>query len=195
MLDYGVIPEGNPGRTTCVLIFNRLSGVFIAATSLPISKCDTTSPTIAYIEEEFDLVNDVVDGKLDVAEDGTYEKNYVVRDRNDGPTDVFESQLDNQMAYKITKKYPLAEQVNILGRSIVKLAEEAKVELPELEELLDYIKLVKDTNRTQKEFYRDSEHFNYITKKQAAEDEVARFEGGLHEQLGPRAIEGGSVFG
>ncbi|BEG72404.1 hypothetical protein [Pseudomonas phage PA1C] len=195
MFDFHNVPEPEKGRKPVVLCFNRLNGKFIVATSMTIDQCDPDNPNVIYVEDNMDLFNgDRVVGDLTINDDGTWEKNYSILGENEGPRLIYEAQLDNQMAYKITQRYPVVEQVNVLGRAIVALAEKTGLELTELSEMLDYIKLCKDTSRNHKEFYQNDPNYEYITNEQEAEDRAATFEGGLHELIGPRNIEGGRVF-
>jgi hypothetical protein len=181
-------------RTKCILAFNRANGVFLVAMSyVDPSKLGGHEFQI-FVEDEFDILNDTVVGGLNIAEDGGYTKAYKIVETASLPMTVYESQFDAAVSTKITKRYPVAEQVNVLGRAINRLSEKVGVEQEELAEMLAYIKLVKDTNRVQKEFYRDSPDHIYVSNAELAEQEAATFEGGIHEALGPRIAEGGRVF-
>lgn len=176
--------EGNKIR--CWLFFNKVNGIYLHAANWVEKDTMTGLEYYTLVDTMFDLFNDEVVG--------TY-PDYTIRKRGEGPQPYYEAQADALMATKITKKYPIAEQVNVLGRAIFELAEKHKLELPELTEMLDYIKLCKEVNASTKEFYRESPDFIYISNEQSAENEAARYEGGLHEHLGARAVTGGRVFG
>lgn len=191
---YGQVPDPEVNIVKAVLIFNRLNGVYLGAASLDISLCDIDHPHCIYVEDEMDIVNDVVEGGLKIHGDGSWTKDYKVLRPHERSAAVYESELDEQMAYKITKRYTVVEQVNILSRAILKLADKHDIELDELNEMLDYISLVKETNKNQKEFYANHPDYEYFTNERATEIEASRFEGGLHEAIGPRTITGGRVF-
>lgn len=191
---YGLVPEAEVNIVKAVLIFNRLNGMYLGAASLDISLCDIDHPHCIYVEDEMDIVNDVVEGGLKIHGDGSWTKDYEVLRPHERKVVIYESELDNQMAYKITKRFTVVEQVNILSRAILKLAAEHGIELDELNEMLDYITLVKETSKNQKEFYANHPDYEYSTNEQTVELEASRFEGGLHEAIGPRTITGGRVF-
>ena len=191
---YGLVPEPEVNIVKAVLIFNRLNGMYLGAASLDISLCDIDHPHCIYVEDEMDVVNDVVEGGLKIHGDGSWTKDYKVLRPHERSAIVHESELDQQMAYKITKRFTVVEQINVLGRAILKLATKSNVELDELTEMLDYINLVKETSKNQKEFYANHPDYEYYTNEQTAELEASRFEGGLHEAIGPRVITGGRVF-
>lgn len=183
------------GRTDAVLLFNKLNGLFITASSIgpeDHDKIDTTHYT--YRAVQFDFVNDTVEGNLTLNADGTFTDNFKVVDKSEQATVVYEQQLNAAAEYKITKKYPVIEQINVLSRALQILAGKAKVELPELDEMTDYIKLCLDTNKSQKEFYSGNPDVTYITDEERLDTHTRRFEGGLHEALGTRTLTGGSVF-
>lgn len=191
---YGLVPEAEVDIVKAVLIFNKLNGMYLGAASLDISLCDLDHPHCIYVEDEMDIVNDVVEGGLKIHGDGSWSKDYKVLRPHERSVAIYESELDNQMAYKITKRFTVVEQVNIISRAILKLAAKNDVELDELTEMLDYISLVKETSKNQKEFYANHPDYEYYTNEQAADIEASRFEGGLHEAIGPRTITGGRVF-
>lgn len=173
------------GRQRAILAFNKANGIWLNAMSWSDPTTLGGQEFTTFVEAEFDLWNDKVLG--------TY-PDYQIVNSADAPKEVFESQLDTMLSAKITEKYPLAEQVNILGRSINTLAAEHGIDMPELAELLSYISLCKQNNRISKEFYSGSPDYVYISNEQKADDESARYEGGLHEALGARIISGGRVF-
>lgn len=183
------------GRVDAVLLFNKLNGLFITANSIgpeDHDKIDTTH--YVYRAVKFDFVNDTVEGNLTLNPDGTFTDNFKVVDKSEQTPVIYELQLNAAAEYKITKKYPVIEQINVLSRALGLLAEKAGVELPELDEMKDYIKLCLDTNAAQKEFYSENPDVTYITDEERTDTDTRRFEGGLHETLGPRTLTGGSVF-
>jgi hypothetical protein len=173
------------GRVKAILCFNKANGKWINTIGWVDPETLSGKEYMVFVEDEFDMVNDRVMGEY---------PHYTIVDRNEGPQPFYEAQLDAAMSQKITKLYPVVQQVNILGRALQLIAEKTGVELPELAEMLSYIDLCKDVNANSKEFYRESPDYVYISNEQLAAEENARYEGGLHEALGPRQITGGSVF-
>lgn len=185
----------NPGRNPAVALFNKQNGLFISVSSYLPSDMDKIDKNLYFAREvEFDFVNDMIEGDITINADGSTTDDFKVIDKSEAKPVVYETQLNSRAEYKITQRYPVIEQVNILSRAIRTIAEKTGTELPELDELTDYIKLCLETNKTQKEFYRDSPDVVYVSEEEHAETESARFEGGLHEIVGPRDITGGSVF-
>ncbi|MNB83831.1 hypothetical protein D3C75_306730 [compost metagenome] len=172
-------------RIRALLMFNKANGEFISAISWNDPSTLSGHEYITFVEDQYDMMNDVVKG--------TY-PDYKVVNKNEGPQPYYESQADAVMSAKITKMYPVVEQVNVLGRAILLLEEKTGCKLDELTEMLEYIKLCKEVNATTKEFYRESPDFIYISNDELAAQENARYEGGLHEAFGPKEITGGRVF-
>lgn len=173
------------GRTLCSLFFNKLNGMFLHASSPVDINNIANQEYVTIVDDQFDFINDIVVGNY---------PDYKIQHRDEATPVFYEAQADTAMSTKITKEYPVVEQVNILGRAISKLAEVHGIELPELQEMLSHISLCRDINASTKEFYRDSPDFIYISNEELAEQEAARTEGGLHELYGPRTIAGGRVF-
>jgi hypothetical protein len=175
-------------RVRALLMFNKVNGEFIAALSWNDPTTLGGQDYIQYVEAQYDMTNDVVKGKY---------PDYKIMNKNEGPQPYYEAQADAVMSAKITKLYPVVEQVNVLARALGILAEKLGVteELSELTEMVEYIKLCKEVNASTKEFYSESPDFIYISNEELAIQENARYEGGLHEAFGARTITGGRVFG
>lgn len=174
-----------PGTTQVVLAFNKTNGAFLGSFQDVKIEELTGEEYIHYEYIDYDPITQRVVGNY---------PDHKVVNIADLPKDILESQLDTMMATKITSVYPLAEQVNVLGRAIQTLAKEHGIVLDELEEMLDYIKTVRETNREHKEAYRNDPAFNYISNDDLKAQADELYAGGLHEALGPREIQGGRVF-
>jgi hypothetical protein len=189
MLDTTALNTLTSGeRVRSLLMFNKANGEFISAISWNDPATLGGQDYILFVEDQYDMMNDVVKGKY---------PDYKVVNKNEGPQPYYESQADAALSAKITKMYPVVEQVNVIGRALAILGEKLGVmdKLGELTEMIEYIKLCKDVNASTKEFYRESPDYIYISNEELAAQENARYEGGLHEALGPRTISGGRVFG
>lgn len=167
------------------LAFNKVGGELVFCVQNVKPEELSPSPHLVYVEDEFNQTTQEIVG--------TY-PDYKIVNIADLPPFIYEKGLDNMMATKITKLYPIAEQVNILGRAITKLAKEHGIVLDELEELLDYIQLARETNREQKESYANDPNFRYVSNADIDARNEKLFAGGLHEALGAREVEGGRVF-
>lgn len=174
-----------PETGKAVLAFNRTNGEFVFALTNVTPDELSGQEHMVYVEAEFNPNTQVVQGTLG---------NYKIVDKSSLPQPIYEASIDAMMATKITKVYPVAEQVNVLGRALQILAKEHNIVLEELEEMLDYISLARDTNREQKEAYRNDPAYEFISNADIEARNEKLYEGGLHEALGPRTIEGGRVF-
>lgn len=174
-----------PETGKAVLAFNRTNGEFVFALTNVEPEELSGQEHMVYVSAVFDPTTQVVQGTL---------ADYKIVDKASLPQPIYEFQIDQMMATKITKIYPIAEQVNVLGRALQTLAKEHNIVLEELEEMLDYISLARDTNREQKEAYRNDPAYEFISNADIEARNEKLYEGGLHEALGPRTIEGGRVF-
>lgn len=205
------------GRVKAVLQFNKVNGTLtMVLTAVDVSTLNQEYYT--YIETEYDFEKDRVVSKKDNTKPATVD-DWVVMAIADLPQDIYESQLDSLARDKITKAYPLVQQVNLIGKAIlaldshvVKLGERLdalRAELgddpnmpplllqavsTELKEMYDYISEVKMGNALRKEYYQESNAHAYIS----AEEEQARLdaviEGGIREAYGTEPSQGGRVF-
>lgn len=174
-------------RAPAILQFNKLSGEFLNAFRTPDNDISTLGghDFFTFVVDDYSLTEDIIVGKY---------PDYKVVSQKDLPTKMFEETMDIQVQNKITKRYKLVDQVNIISAAILKIAEVTGVELPELTEMRDYIDEVKRANKVRRDFYKESPDYEYIS----IEDEVSRLEGqldgGVHELFGPQQISPGRVF-
>lgn len=183
------------GKQRVTLVFNRLNGAYVATSTQPLELHDLNDPLCIYVSDEMDMAVDEVVGDLTIHEDGTWTANYKIQPEESGELlTIYEEMLDAIVAEKITKRYTVVEQINIIAKAVKQLTDAAGVENEELEEYLDYVNLVKETNKLHKQFYQQSEDYTYVSNAEVAEQEARRYEGGLHERIGGRPVEGGIVF-
>lgn len=177
-----------PNEKAAVIIqFNRISGAvgfIILDDGIDIDTLGNQD-LFRYVRDEMNMSDDVIVGNY---------PDYEIKARDSLPTRITEEFEDMAAAAKITKRYPVASQANVLGRAILKLSEAAGIEQEELLEMMDYINEVKRANAVRKEFYKSSPDYEYISKEDAEAEEAARLEGGVHELYGPRENVGGRVF-
>jgi hypothetical protein len=177
-----VIPEG---RNKVILQFNKITGELTLHMQWMDPATLGNHDVFTYVEDYMDFNNDVVVGNY---------PNYKIVAIADLPTKVYEAALNNSARFKITKAYPVIQQVNIIGRAIMALSEKAGVEQPELVELMAYIDEVRKANQARKEFFTQSPDYEYISDDDLAATKAAQLEGGVHELYGPQQAAGGVVF-
>lgn len=175
------LPEN---RIPAILQFNTITGKFITALTGDIATLGAKD-LFTYIEAEWDFTNDTVIGNY---------PDYHVIDSRALPTTIYESALDAVARDKITKEYPVIQQVNILGRAIMALSEKLGLDQEELVDMLSYIDQVKQTNSVTKQAYQESQDYDYVSIEQETADYEATLEGGVHELYGARTAAGGRVF-
>jgi hypothetical protein len=176
--------ETPTGRIPAVLQFNAITGQFIAALTGD-KETFGGQDLFAYEDAQWDFSNDVVLGNY---------PDYKVVDRKEVPAPIYESALDAIARDKITKAYPVIQQVNVLSRAIMALSEKLGVDQDELVEMVAYINEVKLANENNKQGFRENPAYEYISIADAEAAEAARLEGGVHEAYGPRPSAGGSVW-
>ena len=205
------------GRMKALLQFNKVNGALtMVLTALDPSTLNQEYYT--YVETEFDFENDKVVSKVDNTKPGTV-NDWVVMAKADLPQEVYEEQLDSLARDKITKLYPVIQQVNLVGKAVVALDEnivavgqrldkiiellgESKEHPPlllqsvvgDLVEMQSYIAEVKQANALRKEYFKESDAHVFISSEDAQAQLDAVLEGGVHEAFGARPSQGGRVF-
>lgn len=173
------------GKNKVLLQFNKITGAHVGTLSW-VEPSTLNQEYFLYVEhDDFDMEHDVVVGN---------HPEFQVVDRRSRPQPIFESGLDAIARDKITKRYPVVQQVNVLGRAILKLSEHLGVEQVELTDMLDYINEIKRVNALQKQSYMDNSAYEYISIEAEEAAAAERLEGGLHEAYGAKPATGGRVF-
>lgn len=149
--------------------FNRLTGELITVMQYVDPNTLNQEPFVYRVIEDFNFEEDEVVGTAD---------DFKVVKTEDMPSLVSEEDLNERAREKITKRYPLAHQLSIVGDALHKLAVEAGVDLPDLEEMVGYVKEVRRENQVRKAFYRESKDYEYVTVEEASRREARRLEGG-----------------
>ncbi len=174
-------------RSPAILQFNRVTGQFVNAIRTP-----DNDPSVLGGQEYFIFV--VADISLtDDQVIGEY-PDYKIVANKDLPTRVFESEMRLQLQTKITRRYPVITQVNVISDSILALAEKAGIELPELAEMRDYINEVKRAHEVRMKFFEESPDYEFVSIAQEEARSEAQLEGGVHELFGPKEATGGRIF-
>jgi hypothetical protein len=187
------------GRVPTTLLFNKQNGIFFTFVCIPLALAQFDDLLYVGREAMFDHANDVVVGGLTKNADGVFEDNFKVIPASEQKEKVYERFLNLQAEQKITKRYPLVDQINLLVAAIQRLAKEHEfTDLPEfkaLAEMTSYVDQCIETNQAKKEFYSGNPDVDYYSDERVAAEESAKMEGGIHEAIGPRVVSGGSIFG
>lgn len=174
------LPEGSVDAWAQFNIITKVfTGVFPRTAAEPVGM-NTTN--YLYSPIEIDMATQVVVGTYDA---------FRVVNKADQPQDIHEAALDGQMRSKIAESYSNNDRLEILERSLLKLADAIGVQLPELEEVVDLVAEVKRTNELRKQSLAVDPEYNYISNAQALQNEMDQLEGGLHEEIGPRRTDYG----
>lgn len=187
------------GRVKATALFNRLNGLFITVLALPIEDSQYDKTLYEGREVEYDFNRDVLVGGLIVNDDGTFTDNFEVTPADVQQEVIYERMLNLQAEQKITKLYPVIDQVNILTQAIQRLGKELDLnetdEFKALSEMTSYIAQVIQSNKARKAFYSENPDVKYVTDEEFAADQAARLDGGIHEAIGARGVTGGRIFG
>jgi hypothetical protein len=193
----GAIAAMPSGATKVLLQFNKISGAFTSVIGW-VDPATLNNDYFVYVEHEaFDFRNSEVRG--------TY-PDFTVVERSQAEQVVYESQLNLAAQQKITKRYPVINQVNAIGNAIEQLGrvvqgmlgDKPDVQLAQvlatLDEMNDYVTEVKTANNLRKEYYAGSSDYIYVSLAEETAVQDAQLEGGLHEAYGSNQITGGVVF-
>lgn len=187
------------GRISATALFNKQNGVFITPISIPLEESQYDKSLYEGRSILFNFAQDVLIGGLIKNADGTFSDAFTVMKQSEQKEKIYEKMLNMQAEQKITKVYPLVNQINLLVKAIQRLGTEHDLlEHPEftaLSEMVSYIDQCIATNQAKKEFYSESPDVDYISDDQLKAELAAKMEGGIHEALGPKPITGGSIFG
>lgn len=183
------------GKTRALLQFNKITGAFVAMLSY-VDPDTLNNEYYTYAEAELDFENDMVVGDY---------PNFQIQPALASKPRFTEEDMDKMVQVKITKRYPVVKQLNIVSNVLDSITNAVQKLLPEpdenlsesmhqLNEMRAYINEVKQANALRKEFYASNPDFEFISKEQAASEYERQLEGGLHEAYGAREVTGGSVF-
>ncbi len=189
-----------PNRISATALFNKINGELISVTSVPLDKSQHNKDyyIARSVMYNFGENGDKIEGNILISPNGVVTDNFKVLAADEQSQTVYESQLNTMAAEKITSKYPLTKQLNLLVSCVNSLAADRDLaktdEFLALNEMVDYINYCVKVNQTKKEHYANDPTVNYISDEDAAEAMSRRMEGGIHEELGPRTITGGRVW-
>lgn len=172
-----VIPTG---EQQMLAQFNATSGSFITCMSV-VDLSYLNTENFKYVEITIDITKQRVDGEYD---------NFKIVNVSDEPTVIYESMVNELCKQKIFKRFAVEVQLDILRNTLATLCEKVGIEDEALLDMNDYIDGVKRANKVLKEAYKSNPDFQFISVQEAAEIEMAKLDGGLHEIMGPKNLIG-----
>lgn len=172
------------GVSQGVAQFNKITGELTAVlANTRIETLNTDFFKYREIEMDFDQ-QEVV---------GTYD-DFKIVNRSDQPQRILEEQLDLHAQRKITNQYPLSTQINTIARVVLRMAESTEIPAEDIKEMMAYLDEVKRVNNVRKQFFQESDDYEYISKDDLANKQKRQLEGGLREATGTPNANGGRVF-
>jgi len=158
-------------RQTALAQFNKLNKKFTTVLGMVDDVSLLNHDLYLYREIEIDLDNENVRGDYD---------NYEIYDVNATPL-MTEDALNTLARARITDKYPLEDQLSILGGAIERLADNAGIEAEELKEMNDFIAEVRRANGIRKEYFRNNPQVTYKSTEDIDAEITEKYEGAIQE--------------
>ena len=184
MLD--LIQETATGLTQAMkvyVLFNKTNGVFFGWFSYHEPHGFDENYFIVDVAENFNPETQDIKG---VASD------WQVVDKATQPQVMTEEVADKLTETEILDRYSVGKQLNNLSSAVVAIGEALGVgNLPEIEELREQvaqISLILAAGNLRKAGYELDDSYEYLTKEQMAIQDSLRYEGGLHELIGPQPV-------
>lgn len=187
------------GKLPSVALFNRLNGEFVSVRQGTLADADFNETYYIGRDVEFDFTEqgDTIEGNLIIDGDKVTD-NFKVVSYADRAEVIYEAQMNALAASKITDKYPLTDQINLLAKLVMKIGEASglseSAEYEELNEMVEYIGHCIKVNQTKKEFYKNDPATKYISDQDQIDSATRRYEGGIAEEIGAKPVTGGNVF-
>ena len=158
-------------RETALAQFNKLNKKFTTVLGMVDDVSLLNHDLYLYREIEIDLENENVRGDYD---------NYEIYDVNATPL-MTEDALNTLARTRITDKYPLEDQLSILGSAIERLADNAGIEAEDLKEMNDFIAEVRRANGIRKEYFRNNSQVTYKSTEDIEAEIAEKYEGAIQE--------------
>ena len=158
-------------RETALAQFNKLNKKFTTVLGMVDDVSLLNHDLYLYREIEIDLDNENVRGDYD---------NYEIYDVNATPL-MTEDALNTLARTRITDKYPLEDQLSILGSAIERLVDNAGIEAEDLKEMNDFIAEVRRANGIRKEYFRNNSQVTYKSTEDIEAEIAEKYEGAIQE--------------
>jgi|LWDU01.1.fsa_nt_gi hypothetical protein len=178
-----------------ILAFNKLSKVFVLDLH---GEMDGVPVVIADLDTTFFIYKEVESFDHETQRwKGDYDTGSIV-DIEDLP-EIAENQLDKQAENKIKSKVSIGRQLNMaiallepIITTLNTLADDAgKPELKldtnlisDAKDMRDYIQKIRDNNNRYKDFYKESDDYEFLSKNDEFEMRSKQLDGGIHEIIG-----------
>ena len=158
-------------RETALAQFNKLNKKFTTVLGMVDDVSLLNHDLYLYREIEIVLDNENVRGDYD---------NYEIYDVNATPL-MTEDALNTLARTRITDKYPLEDQLSILGSAIERLVDNAGIEAEDLKEMNDFIAEVRRANGIRKEYFRNNSQVTYKSTEDIEAEIAEKYEGAIQE--------------
>jgi hypothetical protein len=152
-------PDG--AKSLFTILFTKADGKYIAALSEPMDKLGFDRDVYVGREVQFNQFKDYVDGCLIINDDGTFTDAFVIRDISERSSTITEREVNIETQVAITERYPVTEQLNVISRAILELAEVMQTQLPELTEMHEFIAKQLRSGAALKEQYQNDSEISY----------------------------------
>lgn len=158
-------------RQTALAQFNKLNNKFTTILAMVDDQSLLNHDLYLYREVSVDLDNENIRGTYD---------NYEIYDRNATPL-MTEDALNMSARNRITEKYPLENQLSILGSVLERLADNAGIEAEDLKEMNDFISEVRRANGIRKEYFRTNSQVEYKSTEDIETEIAEKYAGAIQE--------------
>lgn len=109
---------------------------------------------------------------------GNYD-NFEVKKLVDMPREIREQEMDTLAHEKIVGKYPITKQLNILSCTLESIADRMGVNNDELKEMNAFIDEIRRVNSVRKQYFSDSDEFEYISDEEFENRMAKKYAGGI----------------
>ena len=158
-------------RQPALAQFNKLNKKFTTVLGMVDDQSLLNHDLYLYREIEIDLTNENVRGNFD---------SYEIYNINATPL-MTEDALNTLAKNRITEKYPLENQLSILGSILERVADANAIECEDLKEMNDFIAEVRRSNGIRKEYFKANPQVEYKSTEDIEEEIAEKYEGAIQE--------------
>lgn len=158
-------------RVTALAQFNKLNRKFTTVLGMVDDISLLNNDLYLYRQIDIDIDQENVRGDYD---------NYTIYDVNATPL-MTEDALNTLARSRITDKYPLENQLSILGAAIEAIADNAGVAVEELKEMNDFITETRRANGIRKTYFAANSQVDYKTTEDIEAEIAEKYEGAIQE--------------
>jgi hypothetical protein len=162
-------------RVDALAQFNKINKVFIMILSCPSNMELLNHDMYLYKQVSIDKDKEKIIGNYD---------DFRIVSIDDEPMEITEDTLNLLAREKIVERYPIENQLTIIGRLLEQLADASAIECEDLKEMNDYIAEVKRVNKIRKEFYAANPDYRYVSTEEFQRLLDDKYEGGIQEYGG-----------